>query len=69
VAGPGRELSLARFEEIALSALGERQRDAVLSILELFKPKFPLGNGRMGVATAGGMEVSACLPVVCLLGM
>jgi hypothetical protein len=36
VAGPGRELSLARFEGIALSALGEGQRGGVLRILELY---------------------------------
>jgi Protein of unknown function (DUF3500) len=36
VAGPGRELSLARFEGIALSALSDGQRDGVLRILELY---------------------------------
>jgi hypothetical protein len=36
VAGPGRELSLKRFEGIALSALAEGQRDGVLKILELY---------------------------------
>ncbi len=36
VAGPGRELSLHRFEGIALSALSEGQRDGVMRILELF---------------------------------
>src|SRR5262245_12673999 len=36
VAGPGRELSLARFEGIALSQLSEGQRDGVLRILELY---------------------------------
>jgi Protein of unknown function (DUF3500) len=36
VAGPGRELSLARFEGIAVSQLSEPQRDGVLRILELY---------------------------------
>jgi hypothetical protein len=36
VAGPGRELSLKRFEGIALSGLAEGQRDGVLRILELY---------------------------------
>ena len=36
VAGPGRELSLKRFEGIALSGLAEGQRDGVLKILELY---------------------------------
>jgi hypothetical protein len=36
VAGPGRELSLKRFEGIALSALAEGQRAGILKILELY---------------------------------
>ena len=36
VAGPGRELSLQRFEGIALAHLSERQRDGVMRILELY---------------------------------
>ena len=36
VAGPGRELSLQRFEGIALSALNEPQRGGVMRILELY---------------------------------
>jgi Protein of unknown function (DUF3500) len=36
VAGPGRELSLQRFEGIALAHLNEPQRDGVMHILELY---------------------------------
>ena len=36
VAGPGRELSLQRFEGIALAHLNERQRDGVMRILQLY---------------------------------
>jgi len=36
VAGPGRELSLAQFEGIALAALADGQRDGVMRILKLY---------------------------------
>jgi hypothetical protein len=36
LAGPGRELSLQRFEGIALTALSDGQRDGVMRILELY---------------------------------
>ncbi len=47
VAGPGRELSLQRFEGIVLAALTERQRDGVMRLLELYA-----GSMREEIATS-----------------